>query len=87
MVEGFALAATGYLFSEGYYMSPKITMATTGFLSFTIQYLETVAIYSKLKGRRMLCVFTKFDRVQDTLVTPSESATESNQAKNFLRYL
>ena len=62
-------------------MLQKITMATTGFLSFTTPYLESskgcgtrghltlglVAIYSKVKGKLVLCVLGKFDRVPERL--------------------
>ena len=64
-------------------MVQSVALATTGFLSFTIPYLESskgcgtrghltlglVAIYSKVKGKQVLCV--------RNLGTLSESATEN----------
>ena len=81
MVQRVALATTGFLSLEEYNMLQKITMATTGFLSFTTPYLESskgcgtrghltlglVAIYSKVKGKLVLCVLGKFDRVPEPL--------------------
>ena len=81
MVQRFALATTGFLSLEEYNMLQKITMATTGFLSFTTPCLESskgcgtrghltlvlVAIYSKVKGKLVLCVLGKFDRVPEPL--------------------
>ena len=56
-----------------------LQMATTGFLSFTIPYLESskgcgtrghltlglVVIHPKVKGKLVLCVLGKFDRLQN----------------------
>ena len=81
MVQRVALATTWFLSLEEYNMLQKITMATTGFLSFTTPYLESskgcgtrghltlglVAIYSKVKGKLVLCVLGKFDRVPEPL--------------------